>query len=173
MRRLESTYLTQNPSSLRSRLSYLSRSLRYRHIIILNVSKVDRSLFIQWALLGLLQDANFTEETGDGMSFDECLQLLAETFPVGETEVRISSLITTNVQPIVWLLVYKCTFVMQNPAVCMELPPVYASGNTMMSPEQPALTPAVLPSQLTPPQRVTPDLEEAWMEILSLPELQV
>ncbi|KAF6727108.1 Nuclear factor erythroid 2-related factor 2 [Oryzias melastigma] len=93
----------------------------------------------------ITQDANFTEETGDGMSFDECLQLLAETFPVGETE---------------------------NPAVCMELPPVYASGNTMMSPEQPALTPAVLPSQLTPPQRVTPDLEEAWMEILSLPELQ-
>uniref|UniRef100_A0A3P9MN68 Nuclear factor, erythroid 2-like 2a n=1 Tax=Oryzias latipes TaxID=8090 RepID=A0A3P9MN68_ORYLA len=92
------------------------------------------------------QDANFTEETGDGMSFDECLQLLAETFPVGETE---------------------------NPSVCMELPPVsvYPSG-TMMPSEQPALSPAVLPNPLTPPQRVTPDLEEAWMEILSLPELQ-
>lgn len=35
-----------------------------------------------------LQNVSFTEETGDAMSFDECLQLLAETFPVEEIEVR-------------------------------------------------------------------------------------
>lgn len=44
-----------------------------------------------------------------------------------------------------------------------------------MSPEQPALPPATLsPGPLSPPtQTVSPDLEQAWMEILSLPELQV
>lgn len=35
-----------------------------------------------------LQNVSFTEDTGDAMSFDECLQLLAETFPVEEAEVR-------------------------------------------------------------------------------------
>lgn len=39
-------------------------------------------------LLPFLQNVSFTEENGDAMSFDECLQLLAETFPVEETEVR-------------------------------------------------------------------------------------
>lgn len=42
----------------------------------------------------------------------------------------------------------------------------------MMSPEQPAPSPAALsPGQL--PQTMSPDLEEAWMELLTLPELQV
>ncbi|XP_017278225.1 nuclear factor erythroid 2-related factor 2a [Kryptolebias marmoratus] len=94
------------------------------------------------------QNVGFTEETGDGMSFDECLQLLAETFPVEGTE---------------------------SASVCMDTPavPVPTSSNIMMSPEQPALSPASLPSgQLAPPQRMTPDLEQAWMELWSLPELQ-
>lgn len=61
-------------------------------------------------------------------------------------------------------------FVQQNPAACLDTNVV-----TMMSPEQPALPPATLsPGPLSPPtQTVSPDLEQAWMEILSLPELQV
>lgn len=89
-----------------------------------------------------------TQDTGDSMSFDECLQLLAETFPVEQT---------------------------QTPSVCLDTPAVSApaSNMMMMSPEQPALSPAALSSgQLTPPQSMSPDLEEAWMELLSLPELQ-
>lgn len=97
--------------------------------------------------LEVTQNASFTE-TGDAMSFDECLQLLAETFPVEETE---------------------------NTSVCLDTPAVSAAigSNMMMSPEQPAPSPATLsPGQLPSPQRMSPDLEEAWMELLSLPELQ-
>ncbi|XP_013856879.1 nuclear factor erythroid 2-related factor 2a [Austrofundulus limnaeus] len=93
--------------------------------------------------LEVTQNVSFTE-TGDSMSFDECLQLLAETFPVEGTE---------------------------NASVCMDTPATHS--NIMMSPEQPALSPADLPSaQLALPQRMTPDLEQAWMELWSLPELQ-
>ncbi|KAK2839817.1 hypothetical protein Q5P01_013557 [Channa striata] len=89
--------------------------------------------------LEVTQNVNFTEENGDAMSFDECLQLLAETFPVEETE-------------------------------SMSVP---SSNNIMMSPEQPPLPVASLsPAPLSPPQRMSPDLEQAWMELLSLPELQ-
>uniref|UniRef100_A0A1A7XNR7 Nuclear factor (Erythroid-derived 2)-like 2a n=1 Tax=Iconisemion striatum TaxID=60296 RepID=A0A1A7XNR7_9TELE len=92
--------------------------------------------------LEVTQNVSFTEESVDGMSFDECLQLLAETFPVEETE--------------------------NTPAVSVP-----TSNSMMMSPEHPALPPASLPSgQLAPPQRMSPDLEQAWMELLSLPELQ-
>lgn len=36
------------------------------------------------------QNGAFPEENGDAMSFDECMQLLAETFPLVETaEVRM------------------------------------------------------------------------------------
>ncbi|KAJ0070392.1 hypothetical protein NL108_007727, partial [Boleophthalmus pectinirostris] len=87
---------------------------------------------------------NFIEENNDTISFDECLQLLAETFPVEET------------------------------------------GNTsVMTPEQPSLLPTTpAPVQQPPHSMSTPspaqqaphtmstDLEQAWMELLSLPELQ-
>lgn len=94
--------------------------------------------------LEVTQNVAFTEETGDAMSFDECLQLLAETFPVEETE---------------------------STSVCLDTVAVSAP---MMSPEQPALPVATLsPGPLAPPtQRMSPDLEQAWMELLSLPELQ-
>uniref|UniRef100_A0A671YEC0 Nfe2 like bZIP transcription factor 2a n=1 Tax=Sparus aurata TaxID=8175 RepID=A0A671YEC0_SPAAU len=95
--------------------------------------------------LEVTQNVTFTEENGDAMSFDECLQLLAETFPVEETE---------------------------NTAVCLDTTAVSAP---MMSPEQPTLLSATLsPDPLSPPspQRMSPDLEQAWMELLSLPELQ-
>ncbi|XP_028992803.1 nuclear factor erythroid 2-related factor 2a isoform X2 [Betta splendens] len=82
------------------------------------------------APLGASQNVSFPDD-GEAMSFDECLQLLAETFPVEEAE-------NTSVP---------------------------GSSNTMaMTPEQPALPSA--------PQTMTPDLEQAWMELLSLPELQ-
>ncbi|XP_044072269.1 nuclear factor erythroid 2-related factor 2a [Siniperca chuatsi] len=94
--------------------------------------------------LEVTQNVSFAEETGDAMSFDECLQLLAETFPVEETENTSVCLDTTAVAP-------------------------------MMSPEQPAMPVATLspgPPPPPPPQRMSPDLEQAWMELLSLPELQ-
>ncbi|XP_023140080.2 nuclear factor erythroid 2-related factor 2a [Amphiprion ocellaris] len=98
--------------------------------------------------LEVTQNVSFTEENGDAMSFDECLQLLAETFPVEETE---------------------------NASVCLDTPAVSVpiSSNMMMSPEQPALSPATLsPGHMPSPHRMSPDLEQAWMELLSLPELQ-
>ncbi|XP_008304424.1 nuclear factor erythroid 2-related factor 2a [Stegastes partitus] len=98
--------------------------------------------------LEVTQNVSFTEENGDAMSFDECLQLLAETFPVEETE---------------------------NAAVCLDTPAVSVpiSSSMMMSPEQPALSPASLsPGHLPSPQRMSPDLEQTLMELLSLPELQ-
>ncbi|GLD67505.1 nuclear factor erythroid 2-related factor 2 [Lates japonicus] len=99
--------------------------------------------------LEVTQNVGFTQEDSDAMSFDECLQLLAETFPVEETE---------------------------NTSVCLDTTVVSApsSSNIMMSPEQPALSPATLSPGplLSPPQRMSPDLEQAWMELLSLPELQ-
>lgn len=101
------------------------------------------------------------------MSFDECLQLLAETFPVEETEVRILNTLP-HIDSFKFTFGFKIVFVSQNPSV--------SSSNTMMmSPEQPGLPSASLsPGPLPPPaQRMSPDLEQAWMELLSLPELQV
>lgn len=97
--------------------------------------------------LEVSQNVSFTEDNCDAMSFDECLQLLAETFPVEEAE---------------------------STSVCLDTTAVSAP---MMSPDQPALPPATLsPGPLSPPppppQRMSPDLEQAWMELLSLPELQ-
>uniref|UniRef100_A0A673AVA8 BZIP domain-containing protein n=1 Tax=Sphaeramia orbicularis TaxID=375764 RepID=A0A673AVA8_9TELE len=97
--------------------------------------------------LELTQNVTFTGENGDAMSFDECLQLLAETFPVGETE---------------------------DTSVCLDAAAISvpSNSNVMMSPEQSTLlAPSLSPDPL-PPQRMSPDLEQAWMELLSLPELQ-
>ncbi|KAM8855449.1 nuclear factor erythroid 2-related factor 2a [Spinachia spinachia] len=91
------------------------------------------------------QSVSFAGDTDDAMSLDECLQLLADTFPVEEAE-------TTS--------------------ACLDTVAVSAP---MMSPEQPALPPAALSTGAPlppPPQRMSPDLEQAWMELLSLPELQ-
>ncbi|XP_029385718.1 nuclear factor erythroid 2-related factor 2a [Echeneis naucrates] len=98
--------------------------------------------------LEVTQNVSFTEENGDAMSFDECLQLLAETFPVEETE---------------------------NTSICLDTNAVSvpSNSNMMMSPDPPALPPATLsPGPLPHSQRMSPDLEQAWMELLSLPELQ-
>ncbi|XP_038576464.1 nuclear factor erythroid 2-related factor 2a [Micropterus salmoides] len=98
--------------------------------------------------LEVAQNVSFTEETGDAMSFDECLQLLAETFPVEEIE---------------------------NTSVCLD---TTAVSVPLASPEQTVplqatLSPCPLsPAPPPPPQRMSLDLEQAWMELLSLPELQ-
>lgn len=100
--------------------------------------------------LEVTQNVTFMEENGDAMSFDECLQLLAETFPVGETEDTSVCLDTAAI----------------------SVPSSSSSSNVMMSPEQSTLLAPSLPPDPLPPQRMSPDLEQAWMELLSLPELQ-
>ncbi|KAM9851374.1 nuclear factor erythroid 2-related factor 2a [Aulostomus maculatus] len=99
------------------------------------------------APLEVTQNVGFTEENGDAMSFDECLQLLAETFPVEETE---------------------------NACLDASAVSVPSSSGVMMSPKQPAVSPVTLSCDPLPPplQRMSSDLEQAWMELLSLPELQ-
>lgn len=51
--------------------------------------------------------------------------------------------------------------------------PAPSSSHIMMSPEQPALPQTPLSPDPLVPQRTSLDLEQAWMELLSLPELQV
>ncbi|XP_068602203.1 nuclear factor erythroid 2-related factor 2a [Brachionichthys hirsutus] len=85
------------------------------------------------------QSVCFAEGGGDALSLDECLQLLADTFPVEET---------------------------QDTSICLDT----AAVVPMLSPDHPSLPP---PSPLSSPaQTMSPDLEQAWMELLSLPELQ-
>ncbi|XP_029936263.1 nuclear factor erythroid 2-related factor 2a isoform X2 [Myripristis murdjan] len=97
--------------------------------------------------LEVTQNANFTGEDGDGMSFDECLQLLAETFPLVEATEDTPVGVDTTV-------------------------PAPSNSHIMMSPEQPALPQTPLSPDPLVPQRTSLDLEQAWMELLSLPELQ-
>nr|ABF22469.1 nuclear factor erythroid-derived 2-like 2 [Takifugu rubripes] len=94
--------------------------------------------------LEVSQDVSFPADSGDAMSFDECLQLLAETFPVGETENSSVGLNTTEVRP-------------------MLSPELAAVPSPTLSPD---------PLSASPSQAMCPELEEAWMELLSLPELQ-
>uniref|UniRef100_A0A674BYQ5 Nfe2 like bZIP transcription factor 2a n=2 Tax=Salmo trutta TaxID=8032 RepID=A0A674BYQ5_SALTR len=95
----------------------------------------------------LIQDVSFTVD-GDAMSFDECMQLLAETFPLVEATETTSSCLDTVVAP------------------------APNSSHIMMKSDPPALTQLPLLPAPMPPQRTSPDLEQAWMELLSLPELQ-
>lgn len=123
----------------------------------------------------VLQNVGFPADSGDAMSFDECLQLLAETFPVEESEVRTqefqvpvpsSAGLHDNNNKITIFLACQNTSVSLNTA---EVAP-------MMSPELPAgpsTTQSPDPLSGSPAQAMCPELEEAWMELLSLPELQV
>lgn len=95
--------------------------------------------------LEVTQNLTFIEENNAAISFDECLQLLAETFPVAETENTSMSLCTGDISP---------------------------NSSVMMSPEQQSLLPTTPSPVQLPPQRMSTDLEQAWMELLSLPELQ-
>ncbi|XP_072300590.1 nuclear factor erythroid 2-related factor 2a [Eucyclogobius newberryi] len=93
--------------------------------------------------LEVTQNLTFVEENNT-ISFDECLQLLSETFPVEETENTSLRLCTADISP--------CT--------------------SVMTPEQPSLLPTTPSPVQLPSQRMSIDLEQAWMELLSLPELQ-
>ncbi|XP_038870419.1 nuclear factor erythroid 2-related factor 2-like [Salvelinus namaycush] len=95
----------------------------------------------------VIQDVSFTVD-GDAMSFDECMQLLAETFPLVEATETTSSCLDAAVAP------------------------APNSSHIMMKSDPPALTQLPLLPAPLPPQRTSPDLEQAWMELLSLPELQ-
>ncbi|XP_061091233.1 nuclear factor erythroid 2-related factor 2a isoform X2 [Conger conger] len=77
----------------------------------------------------------FTEEEGNALSFDECMQLLAETFPLVDA--------------------IEATAPSTDPSI---------SPPAMMAPHQPALPPAA--------PKTSQDMEQAWMELLSIPELQ-
>ncbi|KAJ8416901.1 hypothetical protein AAFF_G00327790 [Aldrovandia affinis] len=87
----------------------------------------------------IAQNGLFTEEDGNALSFDECMQLLAETFPLVEATESTS------------------------PSLEPSVPPPAGSGLAMMVPHQPPL-PAT--------EKTSQDLEQAWMELLSIPELQ-
>ncbi|XP_077435319.1 nuclear factor erythroid 2-related factor 2a [Vanacampus margaritifer] len=99
------------------------------------------------------QDVSFSQQRAEQLSFDECLQLIAETFPLEEN---------------------------QDASVCLDsgsasVASSRSSSVAMMSPEQPSLAPLPLsPDPLTAsqPQKMPLDIEQAWMELLSLPELQ-
>ncbi|XP_055071365.2 nuclear factor erythroid 2-related factor 2a isoform X2 [Misgurnus anguillicaudatus] len=83
----------------------------------------------------IAQNEAFTVE-GDAMSFDECMQLLAETFPLNEPTESAST--------------------------CLD-PSIPSSTDSTMPPNMTAFTQNPL----------LPDsLDQAWMELLALPELQ-
>ncbi|KAM6985304.1 nuclear factor erythroid 2-related factor 2a [Aplochiton taeniatus] len=98
--------------------------------------------------LKVTQNVSFSQEDGGTMSFDECMQLLEDTFPLVETS--------------------------QTTSACLDAAVVPApnTSRVMIAPEQPDLSQAPLLPAPLPPQRTSPDLEQAWMELLSLPELQ-
>ncbi|KAL0963864.1 hypothetical protein UPYG_G00314550 [Umbra pygmaea] len=95
----------------------------------------------------LTQNVSFTE-SGDAMSFDECMQLLAETFPLVEAAATTTGCLDTTVAP------------------------TPHSSHLMMASEPVALPQPSLPPGPLLSRRTSPDLEQAWMELLSLPELQ-
>ncbi|XP_063069445.1 nuclear factor erythroid 2-related factor 2a isoform X2 [Engraulis encrasicolus] len=91
-----------------------------------------------------VENVDFTED-GAAMSFDECMELLAQTFPVVEASETASTCLGSSEPPT-------------------------SSGQLLMPPEQPPLLPEPM---LPAPQKASwTDLDQAWMELLSIPELQ-
>ncbi|XP_048048796.1 nuclear factor erythroid 2-related factor 2a isoform X2 [Megalobrama amblycephala] len=84
----------------------------------------------------IAQNGAFAAQEGDALSFDECMQLLAETFPLDEPAESAP------------------------PCLDVSVPP---TTDLMM----PADIPAFAQNPLQPGS-----LDQAWMELLSLPELQ-
>ncbi|XP_036396554.1 nuclear factor erythroid 2-related factor 2-like [Megalops cyprinoides] len=94
------------------------------------------------------QNVTFSEGEGDGLSFDECMQLLAETFPlVGSAET-------------------------ETPSLDPPIQPLTSSRPAMMDPHEPPLMETDFIPTSDPSQGASHDLEQAWMELLSIPELQ-
>ncbi|XP_016300916.1 nuclear factor erythroid 2-related factor 2-like isoform X1 [Sinocyclocheilus anshuiensis] len=84
----------------------------------------------------ITQNGAFAEQDGDAMAFDECMQLLVQTFPLDEAAESVP------------------------PCLDASDPP---STDLMMPPD----IPAFIQNPLLPGS-----LDQAWMELLSLPELQ-
>ncbi|XP_036400572.1 nuclear factor erythroid 2-related factor 2a isoform X1 [Megalops cyprinoides] len=85
------------------------------------------------------QNGLFAEDDGNALSFDECMQLLAESFPLVEA--------------------------IETTPPALDAPtsvPAGSDGPDMMVPNQSPL----------PQQKTSQDLEQAWLELLSIPELQ-
>ncbi|XP_012691951.2 nuclear factor erythroid 2-related factor 2a isoform X2 [Clupea harengus] len=89
------------------------------------------------------ENVGFTVD-GDAMSFDECMELLAQTFPLVESSETASTCLGTATPPT-------------------------TNSQLIMAPEQPPLAQTPL---LPATQKSWPDLDQAWMELLSIPELQ-
>ncbi|XP_048095844.1 nuclear factor erythroid 2-related factor 2a isoform X2 [Alosa alosa] len=89
------------------------------------------------------ENVGFTVD-GEAMSFDECMELLAQTFPLVEASETASPCLGTSTPPT-------------------------ANSQLLMAPEQPPLVQTPL---LPPTQKTWPDLDQAWMELLSIPELE-
>ncbi|KAJ8403361.1 hypothetical protein AAFF_G00351330 [Aldrovandia affinis] len=94
------------------------------------------------------QNLIFTEEEEDAFTFDECMQLLADTFPLVEAiEIESLSLDPSILSP-------------------TDISPV------MMPPHQLPLAQAPLLPTLQSPPKTPQDLQQTWMELLTIPELQ-
>lgn len=130
--------------------------------------------FIGIYLTVYLQNGAFAAQEGDALSFDECMQLLAETFPLDEpAEVIIGYIYITHITPHgnttpihVSALQSNCLsslWSVQSAPPCLDVS-VPPTTDLMM----PADIPAFTQNPLLPGS-----LDQAWMELLSLPELQV
>ncbi|KAM9397779.1 nuclear factor erythroid 2-related factor 2-like isoform 1-T1 [Salvelinus alpinus] len=107
------------------------------------------------------QNTIFSRVDGDALSFDECMQLLAETFPLVET-IKLPHPPPAHVMPSPFIgnsrpdmLTSQQSPVAQNPMLSALLAPHKA--------------PTAVPASLDP---APVDVEQAWMELLSLPELE-
>ncbi|XP_055764497.1 nuclear factor erythroid 2-related factor 2-like isoform X1 [Salvelinus fontinalis] len=107
------------------------------------------------------QNTIFSRVDGDALSFDECMQLLVETFPLVET-IELPHPPPAHVMPSPFIgnsrpdmLTSQQSPVAQNPMLSALLAPHKA--------------PTAVPASLDP---APVDVEQAWMELLSLPELE-
>nr|XP_046176268.1 nuclear factor erythroid 2-related factor 2-like isoform X1 [Oncorhynchus gorbuscha] len=107
------------------------------------------------------QNTIFSRVDGDALSFDECMQLLAETFPFVEP-IELPHPPPAHIMPSPSIgnsrpdmLISQQSPVAQNPMLSALLAPHKA--------------PTAVPASLEP---APVDVEQAWMELLSLPELQ-
>ncbi|MGH0152142.1 UNVERIFIED_CONTAM: hypothetical protein FKN15_021963 [Acipenser sinensis] len=89
-----------------------------------------------------------SEDDGETLSFDECMQLLAESFPLVE-DIAVSP-------------------VALEPSVLVPT----GSSPVLMAPHQPQQAQASLLTSPLPDHKSAQDIEQAWQELLSIPELQ-
>ncbi|KAK6325078.1 hypothetical protein J4Q44_G00044200 [Coregonus suidteri] len=106
------------------------------------------------------QNTIFSRVDGNALSFDECIQLLAETFPL------VEAIEPPHPPP---------GYIMPSPSIGNSRPDMLTSQqspvaqNPMLSALLAPLAPTAVPASLAP---APVDVEQAWMELLCLPELQ-